>query len=221
VIGLVGFTRFPIFYSSNGRKILGCLCADKEFEKYVYSLRRASIAIKTLRDIRLRSRFVVNHNAINPHLKMREIVPPFMYVYPDEEPDETLNSAYTLGFILKGARCPVYIPLICLRLLTEKEVQALLVAAVVKPFRESPLERFLEELGIRHEKHKTLADGRLVLRIEDPQVNQPYMVVIDRQWKVHAVNFCIDMHHDFYLPELIMLTRDRKDLYIFSEFEYE
>jgi len=225
MIVLTGFTRYPIFYSSNGRRIIGYKSSDEKFNEYVYSIREPSVVVHTLADLRFRSRFVVfdkriGKRAVNPFLKLREYVPYSMYVYPDDKPTETFSDAYCLGITLKGARTPVYVPLICLRMLTREEVDAFLRVATVKEVTVDRFTEFMRQLGIEVEKIKELPNNRSVLRISDPEVSDTYMVVVDSRGLVLDKNFCMEMAQPLYLPELIMLTRERKDIYVFSSFEY-
>jgi len=220
VIVLVGYTRFPIFFNSNGRKIIGYKSHDEEFNEYVYSIKEKCIIIRSLSNIQYKSRFVVERKAINPVLKYKEPVPNYIYVYPDREPEEIITDAYTLGIVLKGARKPVYTPLLCLRMLTQKEVNALLNITEIKEFTLNKIEIFMQQLGLNIEKLGELAGNRCVLKIDDPEVDKPYRVLIDSKGRVLDVNFCIEMHQSLYLPELIMLVREQGSIYITSGFDY-
>ena len=225
VIALTGFTRLPIFYDSTGTKILGSKCRNKKFEKYVYSLKDQSIAIFALANLKYRSRFVISNEhigrrAVNPSLKLQEYVPSHIYIYPDKEPDPITVNVHTLGIRLKGARKPVYVPLLYLKILTREEVNALFNATITKEITVEKYVKFAKELKIKIEKIKELAGSRILLKIRDPKIRKTYMVVIDNMGKVIDQNFCIEMHQQLYLPELIMLTRERETIHILPNFEY-
>ncbi|RLG42247.1 MAG: hypothetical protein DRO05_01655 [Thermoproteota archaeon] len=218
MIALVGFSRFPIFYDSSGREILGYKCRDEDFNTYVYSLPRGSCAaISSLSNLRYRSRFVVRDIAINPFLRLKELVPRYIYVYPDLEPELVINYSYSLGISLRGPRRPAFIPLLCLRLLEEDEVRALLTTAKA---RESSIDiegiiSFLNTLGISVES-RMMAGGRFLLRLDDPKVSESYEVLVDKEGRVLEVNFCVEMPHQLHVSELVMLARESGEIYVSS-----
>jgi len=219
MLAVKGYSRFPIFYNSSGTRILGYESPNPDFNKYVSWIYRPAIAIYRLRDLKFRRRFIVNE-ALNPQLKTREIVPPYIYVFPDYEAAETLNNCYAMGITLKGPRTPIFLPLIMLRALTEKEVKALLHIAEVNQLSREKIFTLLNLLNIEYQPLKVLAGGKTVFEIRDPEVDTPYKVLVNPLGQVEDVNFCVELPEKTYLPELIMLTRQQKNLYILSEWPY-
>jgi len=186
MLALVGYTRFPIFYSPDGRKILGSNCEDSAFRRYVFGIKdREAVAIRTLKSLNMRRRFVVEGRAINPNLKLAEYVVKKIYVYPSYEPEEAISDAYVAGIVLKGARKPVFVPLILLKYLTEEEALALLGVSKVKDLTVDRMLDFLRRLNIQAE------------------------TVLD-------TNVCIETDTQMYLPELVLLIRDRGDVFVYS-----
>jgi hypothetical protein len=213
-IALVGFSRFPVFYSPDGSKILGGSSGNIAFDKYVDSIKKKrSAVISNLADISYRRRFIVEEKAINPSLDVEETIPRHMYVYPNVERDDPLTNVYALGFILKGLRTPVYVPMLSYRYLEKEEVDALLNVVKIRDF---PLERmveFVRSLGIVIGSRE-LIDG-IAFTITDTAVSGPYQVLTDKEGRVRQTNFCIGFGSQLYLPELIMLTRQTRYLDIF------
>jgi hypothetical protein len=213
-IALIGFSRFPIFYSPDASQILGGSSGDAAFDGYVSSIRRKkSVAISTIANLKYRRRFVVRNKAINPSLKVKETVPHNVYTYPNLERDDPLANVYALGFVLKGIRNPAYIPMLSFRYLEQKEVDALLNVVKIRDF---PLERmveFAQSLGISIER-KDLVDG-IAFTIGDSNVSGTYQVLTDQEGRVRDTNFCIGFESQLYLPELIVLTRQTRYLDIF------
>jgi len=97
-----------------------------------------------------------------------------------------------------------------LRALSEDEVRGLIRASGVSPLNAERLKKFLETLGVAVERERRLGMGRLLLRLRDPQVNEPYEVLVDNRWKVLNVNFCIDIPHTLYLPETHHSSKRKK-----------
>jgi hypothetical protein len=215
MLALIGYTRFPIFYSSNGRKILGSDCKDSVFKNYAFGIRdKESIAIRTLTALSMKRRFVVEGRAINPSLKFAEYVVKKIYVYPSYEPEETITNAYAMGITLKGTRRPVFVPLVALKPLTEEEAAALLGVSKVKDFNIDRLLSFLRSLNIQVE-HRNLVDT-IVVDIYDPVIDERYQVLINDKGKVLDTNVCIETDVQMYLPELVLLIRDRGDVFVYS-----
>ncbi|ADB58214.1 hypothetical protein [Archaeoglobus profundus] len=213
MIALIGYTRFPVFYSSDGKKVLGCKCNDKEFRDYVWSIKdKGAVAIRTLSKLNLRRRFVVKDKAINPSLRTVESVVRRIYVYPSYEAVEPITNAYVLGFTLKFIRMPVFVPLIVIRYLEEGEVEALLGIAKVREINIDEMVEFLRSLGIQVEV-RSLVEG-IVVDLDDPIVGC-YQVLIDEQGRVIDTNVCIDMEAQLFLPELVFLIRQQGNIYIY------
>lgn len=219
MFAVVGFTRFPIFYSSNGKRILGSKSPNKDFNDYVHGLDdRPFVALRTLSNLNLKSRFVINNRAINPTLRMRELVPKFEFVYPDDEPDEVLNNVYSRGIVVKGARTPVFIPLISLRILTQDEVDALLKVARVHELDLEGMFSFLNDLDINLVDKELRISGEIVLTLFDKSIDELYHVMINQDGKVLDVDFCFE-YSDLYLPELVMLVRENGSVYHIGGFD--
>jgi len=220
VIALNGFSRFPIFYDASGERIINPNQVVREFREFVFSLPREPAAIFSAICVRrLRRRFVVKGRAANPSMRGVEQVPRHIYIYPDREPDEVLSSDYALGIRLLGARRPVFVPLLSLRTLTEDEAKAiegLLAKPVVSRFDLEMLVGFLAEIGVEVESQEVLADGRIRLSLHDRRADLRYRVTLDRGWRVLDTNFCIEMPFPYYLPELVVLVRERGHIYVWD-----
>ncbi len=220
MIVLGGFSRFPIFFDSSGKKNLGFKSIDEDLNEYVKDLDGKYVLLHSISELHYTSRFVIKKIAINPALKHEEDVPDYIYIPPDRNPEEIIKNAYSWGFILKGGRRTVYVPLICLRQLTRQEVDALLRIYKVKELDIKRLELFCEQLGIDIEVVKELAGNRIVLKMIDNLISDPYMVSIDKLGRVLDVNICIEMPEQLYLSELIMLIREAQGIEITSGFDY-
>ena len=220
MIALNGFSRFPIFYDASGERIISPSQVAREFREFVFSLPREPAAIFSAICVRrLRRRFVVKGRAANPSMRGVEQVPRHIYVYPDREPDEVLSSDYALGIRLLGARRPVFVPLLSLKVLTEEEARAiegLLTKPAVSEFDLGRLVEFLREIGVGVEAQEVLADGRIKLALHDHVADLHYRVIVDRNWRVLETNFCIDMPFPYYLPELVVLVRGRGHIYVWE-----
>ena len=215
MLALIGYTRFPIFYSSDGRKILGCECRDEKFREYVLSIRdRKVVAIRRLANLRMRRRFVIEGKAINPSLKIAEDVVRKIYVYPSSEGEDPLDNVYAMGVILKGVRNPVFVPLISLGYVTESEAQALLGVSRVRDLTLDRMVEFLRSIGI-DVTTRNLVDG-VVVDIYDPQIDRRYQVLVDDRGRVLDTNVCIESDVQLYLPEIVLLIRRRGGVFVFS-----
>jgi hypothetical protein len=213
MLALIGYTRFPVFYSSDGRKILGCRCSDEEFREFVFGIEdRRVVAIGTLSKLSLRRRFVLGGRAINPSLRTSESVVRKIYVYPSYEAEEPITNAYALGFVLKGIRMPVFVPLVALRYLEEKEVEALLGIARVRELSIDRMIEFVRSLGIRVEI-RSLVEG-IVVELDDPIVGS-YQVLVDEKGRVLDTNVCIEAETQLFLSEIVLLIRQQGDVYIY------
>jgi len=213
MLALVGYTRFPIFYSSDGRKILGCECRDEKFREYVFSIKdKKVVAIRTLSKLNLRRRFVVNGKAINPSLRTTESVVRRIYIYPSYDAEEPLVNVYALGIVLKGIRKQVFVPLIALRYLSEEEVQALLGVVKVKELTVNRMIEFVRSLGIQTEV-RNLIEG-IVVDLDDPIVGR-YQVLVNEKGKVLDTNVCIEVEAQLYLSEIVLLIRQQGDVHIY------
>ncbi|WP_456328549.1 hypothetical protein [Archaeoglobus sp.] len=195
------------------KKVLGCKCSDKEFRDYVWSIKdKRAVAIKTLSKLNLRRRFVVKDKAINPSLRTVERVVRRIYVYPSYEAEEPITNAYVLGFTLKCIRMPVFVPLIVLRYLEEREVEVLLGIVKVREIDIDEMIEFLRSLGIQVEV-RSLVEG-IVVDLDDPIVGC-YQVSVDERGRVIDTNVCIDMEAQLFLPELVFLIRQQGSIYIY------
>lgn len=231
MIILGGFSRFPIFYSSDGKQTIGSTPNTKEtigsssfineLNTYVNSLKGKFVVLDVIANIVFKSRFIINKVSINPQLKnTKEDVPNNMFVYPDTEPDPILNNVYTKGFTLKGGRNTVFVPLLSMRELTQKEADALLSISRVSVFSFDKISNFLGSLDIRYTIEKELVDNRIVIRLADPYVNGPYRVLIDKNLRVLDVDFCLSEYENLFLAELILSVRENGGVYHISGFSY-
>ena len=215
MLALIGFTRFPIFYSSDGRKILGCECRDEKFREYILDIRdRKVVAIGRLANLRMRRRFVIEDKAINPSLKIAEEVVRKIYVYPSYEGEGPLANVLAMGIALKGVRKPIFIPLIALGYITESEAQALLGISRVRDLTVDRMVEFLRSLGIEVGT-RNLVEGTVV-DIYDPQIDLRYQVLVDDRGRVVDTNVCIESDVRFYLPEIVLLIRRRGGAFVYS-----
>jgi len=211
MLALIGYTRFPVFYSSDGRKILGCECRDKKFKEYVFGIKdKEVVAIRTMSKLNLRRRFVIKCKAFNPSLRTTESVVRRIYVYPSYEAEESLTNVYASGFVFKGIRVPVFIPLIALRYLSEEEVHALLGVAKVKKLTIDRMIEFVMSLSIQAEV-RSLIEGT-VIDLDDPIVGR-YQVLVNEKGRVLDTNVCIEAEK-LYLPEIVLLIR-QGDAYVY------
>jgi len=184
------------FQSSDRRKILGCKCRDEKFREYVFGIKdKKVVAIRTLSKLNLR-RFVVKEKAINPGLRTTESVVRRIYVYPSYEAEEPLTNVYALGFVLKGIRKQVFVPLI-------EEVQALHGVVKVKELTINGMIEFVRSLDIQTEV-RNLIEGIVV----DPIVGR-YQVLVDEKGRVLDTNVCIE-------AEIVLLIRQQGNVYIYS-----
>ncbi|HDH44914.1 MAG TPA: hypothetical protein ENG66_05950 [Thermococcus sp.] len=215
MLALIGFTRFPIFYSSDGRKILGCECRDEKFREYILDIRdRKVVAIGRLANLRMRRRFVIEDKAINPSLKIAEETVRKIYVYPSYEGEDPLDNVLAMGIVLKGVRNPVFVPLISLKHLDEKEAQALLGISRAKALTIERMVEFLRSIGIEAQT-RNLVEG-IVVDIYDPEIDERYQVLVDDKGRVLDTNVCIEAETQLYLPEIVLLIRQRGEIFVYS-----
>ena len=220
LIALKGFSRFPIFFTEDGKKNLGFKSSNEDFNAYVKSLKNNSIAIQSLRNINFRSRFVVKGKAINPELNTEESVPYYLYVFPDNNASSILTDVFALGFILTAGRNKLFIPLLTRRILTAQEVKALLKVVTIQAFGIKRFKLFMEELDIEVTIEKELAVGT-VIHIQDPLMhNNAYRVLVNSEGKVVDVDFCVSGYESMYLTELVMFARESGSIYHLSGFNY-
>jgi len=206
MIALSGYSRFPSFFTSDGKKGIGFKTNDNNFNEYVSRLRGKFVAIRSLKNLRFRSRFAVKGKAINPELETDEAVIQDLYVYPDEEPTNTITNALTLGISIQGGRGKVFVPLLCRRVLSRQEVDALLKIVDIKEFGLDRFKIFMTEIGIDFEIVREVVEGAVV-RVNDPQLRNEYRVLIDEKGRILDVDFCVHGHEDMFLPELVMFAR--------------
>jgi hypothetical protein len=219
MIALSGYSRFPIFYSSNGRKRLGFQSGSDKFNVYIEGLKGDFVAIHSLKDIRFRRRFVLERKAYNPELKKKNIVPQYIYAYPDTEQVETFSNIMGMGFYLEGARKKIFVPLLSLKILSKQEVNAFLNIAEIKDYGLSEIGGFMDDLGIEH-RSRVLANDNIVFDIQDPMVSGNYQALISPNGKVLDVDFCIHGYENYYITELVMFTRESGSVYHLSGFNY-
>ncbi|MBY9007711.1 MAG: hypothetical protein KGD63_13275 [Candidatus Lokiarchaeota archaeon] len=193
---------------------------DIDFNNYVYSLKGKFIAIQSFKDIKFRSRFTLQGKAINPDLKNEELIPKFLYIYPDDNPTKIFSDILSKGIQLKSLRTNVFIPLLILRNLTKKEVNAILKIVEIKEMDLKRLYIFLNELDIRYNIIKELHNNRYVLEMRDPQVSDTYRVLVNEIGRIFDVDFCFHEYQNLYLSELIMIVREAYYINHLSGFHY-
>ena len=226
MFALKGFTRFPIFYSSNGRNILGARPKEEEnFVKYVYRLPdNKLVAIKSISNIKLVRRIIVDRIALNFELKVIELYPHYIYVYDDLTPDTTFNNYIVRGFTVKGPRLRVFIPLIPLASLEKEEINAFkLLVHRKKKLRELDMNTFnylLDNLGVKIIGRKP-CNGNIALAIYDPFLDTIYNVLVDKDLKVLDTNICFETDVSYYLPEFIVFIRRSGGIYVYPEDRYD
>ena len=111
-----------------------------------------------------------------------------------------------MGFVLKGIRKQVFVPLIALRYLSEEEVQALHGVVKVKELTINGMIEFVRSLGIQAEV-RNLIEG-IVVDLDDPIVGR-YQVLVDEKGRVLDTNVCIE-------AEIVLLIRQQGNVYIYS-----
>lgn len=219
VIALGGFTRFPTFFSPDGRNRLGFKSDDVRFNDYVKGLRGKFVAVRAIRHLHYRSRFVLGRRAINPELRRENLVPDAWYVYPDTHPDEMINNSLSSGILLKGTRKPVFVPLLVNRSLTRQEVDAILNVVKIRDLDFSHFTAFMEAINISYEIESELVDG-FVIHVRDPEVRGDYKVLVSPEGRVRDVDFCVHGHEGMYLPEFVIFTRESGSVYHVGGFHY-
>lgn len=211
-----------MFISADGLKNLGQITYVKRIENYICSLgSQKGVVIFEMDRVRTKTRFVSNGKAIHPSLGGSEICIDNVFIYPDTEAEPALNNVYARGVLLKGARKPTFVPLIALRSLAEEEAAALQSVSEAKKgasVGEISFERiqtFAESIGI-HMDVNSIPEGYL-LDIRDPEVSDHYQVKTNKLGVVSWTNVCVSFHEGTYLPEFIVLLREERDLYVYSE----
>ena len=215
MIAVIGYSRFPVFYSMDGKRVLGHKCDDNKFCDFVYALKDTGVVIKEIGNVHYRSRFVIRRIAVNPATHQIEDVPERLYFYPDDAPDIVMDDIYAWGIMLRGFKRNLFLPLICIRKLSRKESNAVYGIFTMREINIDKIESFLDELGIEIEEKVELPSRRVRLKLNDPAVSNPYVVEVDSNGVVHDVNICLDFPGRLYLPELIMLTRETREIYVY------
>lgn len=204
--------------------MIGYKASEVDFNEYIHLLEKKNenpfIAIKSLDNLHFRSRFMVDFKAYNPESRKEELVPHNIFVYPDLEAVKTINNAFTLGIVLKGARMPLYIPLLARRILTQEEKKAVIKINNIKTLNHEAYMEILNDLGIRVDVEKSLANNTFVLRVEDPEVGDFYRLLIDCEYRVRDVDFCIHDFENLFLLEIIILVRENRSVHRIQGFHY-
>jgi len=220
---LIGYTRWPTYISADGKRNLGSITYKTSIENYVCSLgAQKGVVILEMNRLQSKTRFVAKGKAIHPSLGSDEQAVRNIFIYPDTEPEEALTDVYARGILLKGARKPVFVPLVALRLLGKKEAVALeLVRERPKKPSASGLTldrmlEFAEEVGIDIDTHES-SGGHVVMDVRDPEVSESYQVVVSTSGVVQRTNVCVDFHNNTYLPEFLVLLREHRNLYVYSD----
>jgi len=226
MFAIKGFTRFPIFYTSDGSKILGAKPKiNLGFVDYVYNLPdEPLIAVREIARVKPTRRIVVDRRAINFQTKNLELYPVHMYIFDDTTPDVTFNNALVQGFTVKGARARVFIPLILLSRLTQEEVKVFQVFAhrsrYLKKISLGNILQILKGLNIEVTAQKPYQD-KISLKIYDPEIDVQYSLLIDKSLGVVDTNICFDSDTPYYLPEFIVFIRRAGRVYTYPEERYD
>lgn len=220
MIALGGFTRFPTFYTGDGRTRLGAQSPSVAFNQYVETLQGKFLAIHTLARVPYRSRWVVEGMAVNAEIKTEEELVKRIYTFPHPTPEPILMNVYAWGITLKGSRRNIFVPLLSRRALAQDEVNALLQIATITDLTVDRTTALLNALGIEIVQSRILAGDRRMLELRDPQVADSYKLLVARNGRVVQVNFCFDLPESLYLSELVMLVRGQRNLHILSGFDY-
>jgi len=222
---LMGYTRWPVFLSGDGRRNLGSSINNPKVADYIRRLgSRKGIVILTMENIQSKTRFVTDDMAVHPSFGSEEICPRNVFVYPCLEPDVSIVDAYARGVVMKGSRKPMFVPLVTMRNLDEREVDAVKAARPVPVQRSQgsvadlTLERMLEfarSVGISVNVRDR--GSQKVLTVNDPETyGGSYQVLLSSSGIVNDTNVCVSVNSGTYLPEFLMLLREERDLYIYS-----
>ena len=217
---VIGYTRFPVYFSDNGRKILGGSPpgATQKIKDYIKSLgKQRGVVILGAEDIRFKNRFVIGSEAINPILDLTESVPNRIFVYPDTRYEKPLDGIYGRGVILKGVgRMPLFIPLICMRHLERVEANAL---SNTVQFEKIGIDRMLEfgrQLGIAITSRELANSVALTIQDNEIRNGDAYQVLVDSEGRALETNVCFDIPGNMFLPEFIVQMRQEGHLVIYE-----
>ncbi len=147
-------------------------------------------------------------------------IPDNIHVFSDRKPCKIIKNSLTQGFILKGNRMNVFIPLLCHKLLSKEEINALLKITKIEKIGLEKILMFLKFLNINYEIEKQLPNNQIVLNINDNQINEGYKVLIKQNANIIDVDFCVDHYQHLFLPELIMFIRESGSVYHLEGFHY-
>ena len=201
MLALIGYRKFPIFYSKEGRITRR---VPEYFLEYVSGIREKEvIAIGSLPNLKLRRRVVIGDQVINPSFERRkETLAKKIYVYPEKKGEETVRNVYSIGLVLKGPRFPVFLPILYIfpiRLSSN---------SIVGKGLEGMME-LLEELGVEVTLG-TKSQGRTTLEVHDPEAESDYTVLVDDFGRVIDTSLCFHSDESLYLFELVLLYRNRR-----------
>lgn len=228
MICVMGYSRFPVYFSENGQKVLGSSPQglDGDIKEYVKSIsefigrvRGRGIILFSMRGVRFKNRFVVNGNSINPHLDLSENVPQKIYIYPDTRWEAPLEGVYARGIILKGiGRLPLFIPMVSLKQLERDEVIALDNTIRIEKIGLDRMTEFVGRLSGLQFEGREMGDGNVALTIHDDVIDnrEPYQVLVNSEGLVRDTNVCFDIPGGMYLPEFVVEMRVEGNLVIYS-----
>ena len=215
MFAVIGFSRFP-FFCDRG-KVIGASSGNKEFDDYVASLDKnlKSIVIFSLYpNYKLRRRFVIKNIAINTATMQKELAVNKVFIYPDYRPVRTFLYDYCYGFRILSPRGPIFFPILSIRRLSKKEVDAALRLGRYHAFSMKALSSFFEELGISVIRVEERYENTLI-ELYDSELNTSYIVSIDKKGFVKQTNVCISFS-ELHITEFVVLLREQQEIFVYS-----
>ena len=67
---------------------------------------------------------------------------------------------------------------------------------------------------------KSLANNTFVIFIEDPEIGNSYRILVNQEYRVLDVDFCIDFYENLYLLEIVILVRQNGSIHLLAGFNY-
>lgn len=225
---LFNVTRFPLYLSADGKKILGSSPQNISYtyKEYIHSLsnlipkNEVCLAIIEIANTKLKRRFLIKNKAFNPHLKNTEGLIRKQFIFPSLEPEQLPTNCYAIGMTLK-VRSGVFLPLSTIRHLTTQEIKALHVIQRVKVLNLNTMLSLLKHLNIQLIEKRELNKETIALKLHDAHLNLEYCVLMDTSFKIIETNVCINFFQQLYLFELILLIREEQIVHIYPESGFE
>jgi len=222
MICATGYSRFPVYFSENGQRVLGSSPKDLDMKikGYIKSFgKMKGIVIFSMRGVRFKNRFVVNGKAVNPNLDLSEDIPRKIFIYPDTGWEKPLDGVYARGIILRGiGRLPLFIPMVSMKQLERDEVVALDNTIHIEKIGLARMTEFIGHLSGLTFTMREMGDGNVALTIDDDLIrnDEPYQVLVNSEGLVRDTNVCFDIPGGMYLPEFVVEMRVEGNLVIYS-----